>query len=279
MIMKFINTKLTENQRFSNRKRCIVMLSLLIFVSVLYDPVNAQILREFDMSSISVDWEVDRNGKIYMTPDYSYFLLVSDMLGELILLHARSDSVFTYGPATVVTDDENYSASFDINQPRQYLGQTLRVESDIKLPISDKPVYIVPRPDIIGEVTFDNLMRYKVVYRQSAGLYKPDETAIAYLKEYASPVTVRVVFGSWCSNCQKKLPEILKVVAETGNSNITYSYIGIDDKFSLEELKKRYGIQKLPGITVFKGQNEIGKIDSVFNESFEKHLVSILKNQ
>jgi thiol-disulfide isomerase/thioredoxin len=277
--MKFVKAKPAENQGLRGRKRFVVMMSLLILVSVLYDLVEAQTWREFDMSSISVDWEVDRNGKIYATSDYSYFLLVSDMLGELILLHAKSDSVFTYGPATVETNEETYSASFNMNQPRNYRGQTLRIESDIKFPITDKSVYIVPRPDIIGEVTFDGLMQYKVIYRQLAAMYSPDETAIAYLKGYASSVTVRVVFGSWCSNCQKKLPEILKVVAETGNSNITFSYIGIDDKFSIAELKERYGIQKLPGITIFKGQNEIGKIESVFNESFEKHLVSILKDQ
>ena len=121
-------------------------------------------------------------------------------------------------------------------------------------------------------------MRHKIIFRQLVNIYQPDEAALAYLKEYATPISVRIVFGSWCGTCRDKIPQIIKVIAESGNSVISYSFIGVDNKITQDELQERYNVRKLPGITVIKDGVEIGTINNLFDVSFENDLVSLLQS-
>ncbi len=252
------------------------VLPVLLIISPCISSAQAQTWREFDLVSILVEWKVDRLGTLFMNTQDKKFLIYSEMAGDVLMLDANTDSVFTYGNSLLNIDENTNTAEFDLDQDRMYLGQTERVGVDIRLPlIMNKTIYLVPRPEIIGEATIEEILHHKIIFRQLVKTYQPDEAAITYLKEYSTPISVRIVFGSWCGTCRDRIPKIIKVIAKSGNSTISYSFIGVDDKISQDELQERYNVRKLPGITVIKDGVEMGTINN--NVSFENGLVSLLQ--
>ena len=123
-----------------------MVLPVLLLISSSVSFAQAQSWREFDLVSISVGWEVDRLGKIYMNTQDKKFLIYSEKVGDILMLDANTDSVFTYGNSLLEIDENANTAEFDLEQDRMYLGQTERVGVDIRLPIANKTIYLVPRP-------------------------------------------------------------------------------------------------------------------------------------
>ena len=111
-----------------------------------------------------------------------------------------------------------------------------------------------PKPALRGLRKGADLLASIPEYVRNSKGYTPNAAAIAALKKAdRKPVTVHVVFGSWCPHCRQHVPLMLRVENEVKNPNIKFEYYGIDnppDGWKDPEVK-RLGIKGIPTAIVY----------------------------
>lgn len=108
-------------------------------------------------------------------------------------------------------------------------------------------------------------------------MYQPDEAVILQLRKFPHAATIVVFLGTWCPDCQRQVPRFLKIMEQTGNSNLGYSLIGLDrTKRDLEGLAEKNQIEFVPTFIVFQGDKELGRIVENPMVSIEQDLLDIL---
>lgn len=91
--------------------------------------------------------------------------------------------------------------------------------------------------------------------------YKTDKSIIAQIKQLSDNYTVKVFFGSWCSDSEYWVPAFFKIVDEIGidKSRIQYYAVNSDKEIPLYNIQK-YDIQYVPTFIFYKNEEEIGRI-------------------
>lgn len=127
-----------------------------------------------------------------------------------------------------------------------------------------KKVSLTPRPALRGLRKGSELLASIPEYVHNSKGYTPNAAAIAALKADRKPVTVHVVFGSWCPHCRQFVPLMLRVENEVKNPNIKFEYYGIDappDGWKDPEVK-RLGVKGIPTAIVYINGVQAGRIES-----------------
>jgi len=126
-----------------------------------------------------------------------------------------------------------------------------------------KKVSLTPRPALRGLRKGSELLANIPEYVHNSQGYKPNAAAIAALKADRKPVTVHVVFGSWCPHCREHVPLLLRVENEVKNPNIKFEYYGIDtppEGWKDPEVK-RLGVKGIPTAIVYVNGLQAGRIE------------------
>ncbi len=126
-----------------------------------------------------------------------------------------------------------------------------------------KKVSLTPRPALKGLHKGADLLANIPEYVHNSQGYKPNPAAVAALKADRKPVTVHVVFGSWCPHCRQHVPLMLRVENEVRNPNIKFEYYGIDnppDGWKDPEVK-RLGVKGIPTAIVYINGVQAGRIE------------------
>ena len=126
-----------------------------------------------------------------------------------------------------------------------------------------KKVSLTPKPALRGLRKGSDLLASIPEYVHNSQGYKPNAAAIAALKAARKPVTVHVVFGSWCPHCRQHVPLMLRVENEVKNPNIKFEYYGIDsppDGWKDPEVK-RLGVKGIPTAIVYVNGVQAGRIE------------------
>jgi thiol-disulfide isomerase/thioredoxin len=126
-----------------------------------------------------------------------------------------------------------------------------------------KKVSLTPKPAVRGLRRGQELLASIPEYVRNSQGYKPNAAAIAALKGDRKPVTVHVVFGSWCPHCRQHVPLMLRVENEVRNPNIKFEYYGIDnppDGWKDPEVK-RLGVKGIPTAIVYVNGVQAGRIE------------------
>jgi len=126
-----------------------------------------------------------------------------------------------------------------------------------------KKVSLTPRPALRGLRKGSELLASIPEYVRNSSGYKPNAAAVAALKADRKPVTVHVVFGSWCPHCRQHVPLMLRVENEVRNPNIKFEYYGIDnppDGWKDPEVK-RLGVKGIPTAIVYVNGVQAGRIE------------------
>ena len=127
----------------------------------------------------------------------------------------------------------------------------------------NKKVSLNPKPALTGLHKGSDLLANLPDYVRNSRAYTPNAAAIAALKKVSKPVTVRVVFGSWCPHCRQHVPLMLRVENEVRNPNIKFEYYGIDnppDGWKDPEVK-RLGVKGIPTAIVYVNGIQAGRIE------------------
>lgn len=115
-------------------------------------------------------------------------------------------------------------------------------------------------------------------WMKSAGEYKPDTTALKYLKKHLSDYDMVVMIGTWCSDSQDMFPKLYRLIQLTGLSEDRYTIYGMDRAKEAKYVEhKLYKIEKVPTIILYKENNEVGRIVESVKKSLEKDLTEMIE--
>jgi len=104
--------------------------------------------------------------------------------------------------------------------------------------------------------------------------YNPKAEAVKKISEIKGNYRIVVVFGYWCKDSQKHVPEFLKVMWKSENSNIKYKLIPIP-RTRKHPIRDKYKIERVPTFIVYKDGKEIGRIIEHPKKTIEEDLVEI----
>lgn len=86
-----------------------------------------------------------------------------------------------------------------------------------------------------------------------------------------------VVLGTWCSDSQREVPRLFKIIDYVHFPEYNLKMICIDRKKNADETEVQdLKIELVPTIIFFQGSNEIGRIIESPSESLEADIVRIL---
>lgn len=114
------------------------------------------------------------------------------------------------------------------------------------------------KPVLLGVTTRDALLSHREIFRDNMKHREIKPEWAARWKAVAVPCTLVVAFGSWCSDSQSELPDLLALTKES-NAFVTLHYIGVyrDKRVDVAAWPKGITplvIEKVPTIWLFELQ-------------------------
>ena len=133
-------------------------------------------------------------------------------------------------------------------------------------------------PDIIGKTTAEEIRSEQRIFDIYTKRYQPDSVSVQYIAEIQDSVLILVMFGTWCHDSKRHLPEFLKIMELADNPNIGVEFYGMDrQKKDPEGVSERLGLKHTPTFIIYRAGHEIGRIVEEPTLTFEKELVQIFK--
>ncbi len=207
---------------------------------------------------LEIDGEADSDARLYLSQRAAAMLILSDSLGEPVLLWARSMAVDRLQGSDLLASGTGYDI---VAEPaKTYVGDATPDQATIDLPIEGRTVRILPRPPLLGDRSLGELLEHSPGYRAGMDVFQPNAAAMTALRE-AGPARVRVFFGSWCGVCKRVLPNLLEVNAGLKGSNIAFDYYGLDSPpagWEDPEVKGN-GVTGLPMAIIYRDGEEVGR--------------------
>jgi hypothetical protein len=108
--------------------------------------------------------------------------------------------------------------------------------------------------------------------------YKPDSTAIGYLRATLPKYTIVTVMGTWCEDSQNLVPKLAKTLRVAQYPMEKFLLYGADrSKQTAGVEAQTYKIQLVPTIIVFRGNEEVGRITETVKRNIETDLAQIVQ--
>lgn len=212
------------------------------------------------------DYTVVIDGKpaaaeVYQNSRPPAILLLTSSLSSPVLLTPRAGTVETVN-LMKVAKQPNGSLDLLAGAVVAPVGQFQMQGENVTFTYEGKKVSLNPKPPLTGLRKAADLKTHSPEYVRTAKGYNPNGQAIAALKKGTQPVTVRVVFGSWCPHCKQHVPYILRVEDELKGSKIKFEYFGLPrppEGWNHPEVK-RLSVKEVPIGIVYVNGKEVGRI-------------------
>lgn len=222
------------------------------------------------------------NGKaaaaeIYQNDRIPAFLILSSSLSSPVLLTPRAGTVETVNLMKVAKQKDG-SVDLLADAVLAPVGQFQMEGEDVNFTLEGKKMSLSPRPALIGLRKGAELLASIPEYVRGSRGYTPNAAAVAALRKTSKPVTVHVVFGSWCPHCRQHVPLLLRVENEIKNPKIKFEYYGIPrppDGWKDPEVK-RLGVKGIPTAVVYVNGVQAGRIEGTAWGAPEVELNKIL---
>jgi thiol-disulfide isomerase/thioredoxin len=237
------------------------------------------VLRDFEPNG---DYMLLLNGKpvgaeIYQNDRIPAFLVLSSSLSSPVLLTPRTGSVQTVN-LMKVSKQKDGSVDLLADAVLAPVGQFQMAGEEVKFSVEGKSLSLSPKPALTGLHGSADLLKTLPEYVRGSQGYTPNAAAVAALRKTGKPVTVRVVFGSWCPHCRQHVPMLLKVENEVKNPKIKFEYYGIGkppEGWKDPEVK-RLGVKGIPTAVVYVNGIQAGRIEGTAWSAPEVELNKIL---
>jgi len=198
--------------------------------------------------------------------------------GQPVLVTTGPTTARLVEPSHVTPDPTNPDiVRVDTSGPQSGFLQVRLQGSSLVLERDGLRMSLVPTPPVLGERTLDQLVEQLPDYRRSAARYSPDAKAVATLKAVQQPTDVVVFFGSWCSHCEQVVPKLVRVLQDTGNSNLRVKFHGVPPPGETEDrVADREGVRSLPTLIVRRDGREVARMTEHGWDTPEVELVKIV---
>ena len=224
-------------------------------------PVD-RVLRDFESSGayvLTVDGKV-ADAEIFES-NTPAVLVIAPALPTPVLLRPGKATVETVPLAKVARQDDG-SVGLLADAEISPLGKYKPAGASVAFTYDGKHVSLDPKPPLVGLHTGAELLAHDPAYGRNAAEYRPGPTAIATLRAATVPVTVRVLFGSWCPYCKLHVPNMLRVEEELAGSNVTIEYFGLPSPPAAwkDPEAVRLDVKSTPTAIVFIGGKAVGRL-------------------
>lgn len=149
--------------------------------------------------------------------------------------------------------------------------------SDYETVQSDKAGEVIYK----GSCTFADLEKvpgFDLLHR--AQTYKADTRKITALTTTLKDDELIVFLGTWCEDSHRLIPELLRVLQDTGYPLEAVQMYALDRaKTGKDGEEKEYNITNVPTIIVLRDGEEIGRITETVHKSIESDLLRILEKE
>jgi thiol-disulfide isomerase/thioredoxin len=196
------------------------------------------------------------------------------------LLLDRETSTFSVVPRkafTVTADGAGAELATDaVLKPG---GAFQKVDSSASiLSWKGKTVLVSRHQGLVGDVSEDALFAAVPVWRQLLEAYQPVPAAVAALSSEQRPVTMTVVFGTWCGDSKEFVPRILKTVHAAANPRISVKLVALDNDFlHPQDVIAGWRVINVPTVIVESGGVEVGRItETPAAKTMEEDVAAIL---
>ena len=141
-----------------------------------------------------------------------------------------------------------------------------------------KTVLVSRHQGLVGDVSEGALFAAVPVWRQLLEAYQPVPAAVAALSSEPRPVTMTVVFGTWCGDSKEFVPRILKTVHAAANPRISVKLVALDNDFlHPQDVIARWRVINVPTVIVESGGVEVGRItETPAVKTMEEDVAAIL---
>jgi len=108
--------------------------------------------------------------------------------------------------------------------------------------------------------------------------YQVDNETVEKIKSIGlGKIKIEIVMGSWCSDSQREVPRLIKILESVGYEIDNLEIINVDHKKEAEKTKvTQYKIERIPTIILSRNKKEIGRIVESPKESLEKDILKII---
>lgn len=210
------------------------------------------------------------------------FLILSSSLPSPVLLTPRAGSVET---VHIMKVSKKPDGTVDLlaDAVLAPIGQFQMTGENVTFNYEGRKVSLNPKPPLTGLRKGAELKAHSPEYVRTAQGYSPNGPALESLKKETRPVTVRVVFGSWCPHCRQHVPYILRVEDElkASKSSVKFEYMGLPrppEAWQNPEVKK-LNVKGVPTGIVYVNGREVGRIEGKGWDTPEVLLNKIVNSQ
>jgi thiol-disulfide isomerase/thioredoxin len=210
---------------------------------------------------LSVDGKPVPAAEIYKNERAPAILVLTTALPTHVLLTPRAGTVEKVNVMKVARQPDG-SVNLLASPTIGLIGKFQTQGENVSFTYDNRKVVLTVKPPLVGLQKAAALKGYSPGYVRIANAYKPNPMALADLKKESQPVTVRVLFGSWCPHCRMHLPYLLRVEDELKGSKIKFEYFGLPRPPQAWEHPevKRLGVNGVPTGIVYVGGKEVGRI-------------------
>jgi thiol-disulfide isomerase/thioredoxin len=225
------------------------------------------VLRGFQSSG---DYTLVVNGKptsaeIFQNDKVPAILILSSSLPSPVMLTPRAGIVET---VHIMKVSKKPDGTVDLlaDAVLAPLGQFQMAGENVTFTYEGRKVSLNPKPALTGLRRAGDLKTHSPEYVRTAQGYSLNGPALASLKKETRPITVRVMFGSWCPHCRQHVPFMLRLEDELrrSKSSVKFEYFGLPkppQAWQHPEVKK-LNIKAVPTGIVYLNGREIGRIES-----------------
>ena len=131
-----------------------------------------------------------------------------------------------------------------------------------------------------GTVTKADFMQDPYVdwYEDEYQNYTLDVNTLSDLKNKIKNTTIKIYFGSWCSDSRREVPRFIKILDYLGFNYKNVQFIALDKSKSAPNYQKNiYNIKYVPTFIFFRNGKETGRIIETPEDTLEKDMAKILR--
>lgn len=210
---------------------------------------------------LSIDGKPVPAAEVYKNERVPAILVLTSALPTPVLLTPRAGTVEKVNVMKVAKQPDG-AVNLLPSPTVGLIGKFETKGENVSFTYDNRKALLSVKPPLVGLHPASDLKGYSPEYVRIAKTYSPNTLALADLRKEAQPVTVRVIFGSWCPHCRAHLPYLLRVEDELKGSKIKFEYFGLPRPPQAWEHPevKRLGVNGVPTGIVYVGGKEVGRI-------------------
>lgn len=135
---------------------------------------------------------------------------------------------------------------------------------------------------MIGDIKIEDFNKdpYKKWYLEEYNNYQINSNILKNLSEEQKEFTVKIYFGSWCSDSRREVPRFIKIMEAANVNENQLQFHGLDrTKKSPDYQDNKYNIQYVPTFIFYRNGKEIGRIIETPSLTLEKDILHILSQE